>query len=208
MKTNLILKTAVIAAFCFSGINSFAQDARMGFKGGLNVSNLYINDIDDEQARLGFNVGLYGQVFSSDAIAIQPELLFSTKGSKAMYRAGLIDQEVQYNLNYLDLPVLVVFKVGESAELHLGAYGSFLLNANVDFKGDLVNGTEEINRKDLHSFDYGLVGGLGFNFGVVQLGARYNLGLAKIAFSQEAENVIGDSKNSVFQLYMAVNLAN
>src|SRR6188768_4084781 len=88
---------------------TFAQTGRAGIKGGLNVSNLYIDDVDDENARYGFNVGVYGQAFSSEAFALQLELLYSTKGSRDTY-SGVFDEEVKYNLNYLDLPVLAVFK--------------------------------------------------------------------------------------------------
>ena len=184
--------------------NVFAQ-ARAGIKGGLNVSNLYIDNLDDENARYGFNVGLFGQVLASETFAIQPELLYSTKGSKAFYE-GIVDQTVKYNINYLDLPVLAVFKLGESAEIHVGPYASYLLNANISYSGDIINGDDEIDRDHLKSFDYGLVGGFGLNFGAAQVGARYNYGLAKIADSDAAELVLGDSKNSVAQLYLSLNL--
>lgn len=176
-----------------------------GIKGGLNVSNLYIDDVDDENARYGFNLGFYGQVFSSDVFALQPELLFSTKGSKAEY-GGVFDGTIKYNLSYLDLPVLAVFKLGESAEIHVGPYLSYLLGANVSHEGDLGNGVEDINKDHLKSFDFGLSGGFGLNFGNLQVGARYNYGLTEIADSDAAEAVIGDSKNSVAQLYLALNL--
>ena len=52
-----------------------AQYRRAGIKGGLNVSNLYMNDVSDENARYGFNVGVYGQVVSSETAALQLELL-------------------------------------------------------------------------------------------------------------------------------------
>jgi len=184
----------------------FAQ-ARAGVKGGLNVSNLYIDNLDDENARYGFNVGLFGQVLASETFAIQPELLFSTKGAKAFYE-GIVNQTVKYNLNYLDLPVLAVFKLGESAEIHVGPYASYLLNANISYSGDVANGSNEIDKDNLKSFDYGLVGGFGLNFGAVQVGVRYNYGLAKIADSDAAELVLGDSKNSVAQLYLSMNLNN
>ena len=186
--------------------NVFAQ-ARAGIKGGLNVSNLYIDNLDDENARYGFNVGLFGQVLASETFAIQPELLFSTKGAKAFYE-GIVDQTVKYNLNYLDLPVLAVFKLGESAEIHVGPYASYLLNANISYSGDVANGSDEIDKDNLKSFDYGLVGGFGLNFGAVQVGVRYNYGLAKIADSDAAELILGDSKNSVAQLYLSMNLNN
>lgn len=185
--------------------NTALAQARAGIKGGLNVSNLYIDDVHDENARYGFNIGLYGQVLSSDVFAIQPELLFSTKGSKAFYD-GIVEQTIKYNLNYLDLPVLAVFKLGESAEIHVGPYASYLLNANVSYSGDVANGDDEIDKDQLKSYDYGLVGGFGLNFGQVQVGARYNYGLVKIADSDAAELFLGDSKNSVAQLYVSLNL--
>jgi hypothetical protein len=58
---------------------------RVGFKGGLNLSNLYVNEVDDENARIGWHAGFYAQLFSSEAFAIQPELNFSTKGTGITY---------------------------------------------------------------------------------------------------------------------------
>jgi hypothetical protein len=205
-KISKILTVCIVVGFasCISS-EVFAQ-MRAGVKGGLNVSNLYVDDVDDENARFGFNLGFYGQILSSDVFAIQPELLFSTKGSKIEYGGSFFDQTVKYNLNYLDLPVLAVFKLGESAEIHVGPYVSYLLGANISHDGDLGNGTDEIDRDHLKSFDYGLSGGFGLNFGSMQVGARYNYGLAKLADSDAAELLIGDSKNSVAQLYIALNL--
>lgn len=208
MKTKSIKFLAVVVLFFTVSIlacsSTFAQ-MRAGVKGGLNVSNLYIDDIDDENARYGFNVGVYGQILSTEVFAIQPELLFSTKGSKAEY-GGLIDQTIKYNLNYLDLPVLAVFKLGKSAEIHVGPYVSYLLGANVSYSGDIANTADKIDKDNLKSFDYGLSGGFGLNFGTLQIGARYNYGLAKIADSDGAKTLLGDSKNSVAQIYLSLNL--
>ncbi len=208
MKT---LKTSAVILFLFSSIliaqSAQAQDGRrMGIKGGLNATNIYQNDINDENARFGFNLGLYGQILSSEVFAIQPELLYSTKGAKWDYAGAGLNQSIDLNINYLDLPVLAVFKLGETAEIHAGPYVGYLLSAKVKYDGDLANGTDDINRDDLNTIDYGLAGGLGLNFGAMQVGARYNYGLAKIASSNAAKDVLGDSKNSNAQLYVAFNL--
>jgi Outer membrane protein beta-barrel domain len=205
-KSVKFLSVLVLLTVCILANNSTFAQMRAGVKGGLNVSNLYIDDIDDENARYGFNAGIYGQIFSTDAFAIQPELLYSTKGSRAEYD-GLIDQTIKYNLNYLDLPVLAVFKLGESAEIHIGPYASYLLGANISYSGDAANGSDDVDKDNLKSFDYGLAGGFGLNFGTLQVGARYNYGFVKIADSDAAELLLGDSKNSVAQIYLSVNLA-
>jgi hypothetical protein len=203
--TALLTVLTVMASSALMAQSDPNPTARVGIKAGLNASNLYVDDVNDENARFGFNGGLYGQILSSEAFAIQPELLFSTKGAQADY-GGIINSTVRYNLNYLDLPILAVFKLGPSAEIHFGPYFSYLLNANIDYSGNFGNGTDRVDRDHLKTFDYGLSGGLGLNFGPVQVGARYNYGLVKIADSNTARNILGDSKNSVAQLYIALNL--
>jgi hypothetical protein len=181
------------------------MNARAGVKGGINASNLYVDEVDDENARIGFNAGIYGQLASSNAVALQAELLFSTRGSEDHYSSGGFEQEVKYNLNYIDLPLLLVLKAGDAVEFHLGGYGSYLVGANISYDGDLFNGEDEIDRDHLKSYDLGLAGGVGINFGAIQVGARYNYGLVELADSDAARSLIGDSKNSCAQLFVAFN---
>lgn len=176
-----------------------------GIKAGVNMSNLYIDDVEDENARFGFHAGVFGRAAASDAIGIQAELLYSTKGTTIVWD-GLIDQEVTFNLGYLDLPVFVVFRLGDAIELHAGGYAGLLLASDVSTSGDLGSDSEDLDKDNFNSMDYGLVGGLGVNLGPVQIGARYNYGLAQLAKSDGAELVLGDAKNSVGQLYIAFGL--
>lgn len=180
--------------------------ARAGIKGGLNVSNLYVDDVNDENARFGFNVGLYAQLFSSEVFAIQPELLYSTKGTKTTYDNVLMGEgDAKFNLNYLEVPVLAVIKLGGAAELHFGPYWSYLLNANIDVDGD-TDSYDELDRDNFRSWDFGIAGGVGLNFGSTQIGVRYSKGLRKIENSEEAEALLGDAKNSCAQLYIAFSM--
>ncbi len=197
----------LVFIFALAGVyQASAQTARMGIKGGLNASNLYVNEVNDENARIGFHVGFYGQVLSTETVALQLELLYSTKGAKTEYR-GFFDQDVTFNLNYIELPVLAVFKVGDLMEIHAGGYGSYLVGANISYEG-AVTSTDRIDRDNLKSFDYGLALGLGVNFGNVQVGGRYNYGLAEIADSNEARVLLGNAKNSAAQLFISFNLNN
>jgi hypothetical protein len=181
--------------------------AKVGIKGGLNLSNFINETVTDKNVRVGYHVGVFGQLFVNEAFAIQPEVNFSTKGNKVVTNAGIIDQETKFNLNYIDIPVLAVFKLGKVVELHAGAYWAYLVGANIDTDGDLGDGFDQLDRRNFKNWDYGLVGGLGFNMGAVQLGARYNYGLQEIADSRGARAMIGGStKNSVGQIYLAFNL--
>lgn len=188
--------------------NTQAQVARTGIKGGLNISNLYVNDVHDENARLGWHAGFYGQLFASEGFAIQPEINFSTKGTgvtKIDNNSARYEQK--FNLMYLDIPVLAVFKLGDVAEVHAGPYWSYLLGASIkNPNNDPNNEFLTVDRDNFDDWDYGLVGGIGFNLGKsAQLGARYNYGLNEIAESAGARRALGNAKNQVAQLYLSFN---
>lgn len=187
--------------------DNISSKPRVGIKGGLNASNLIASEVTDKHGRFGFHAGVYGQLFSSDVFAIQPEVNFSTKGNEVKNNFGIIDHETKFNLSYIDVPVLAVFKLGSAAEIHAGAYWAYLVGANIDTDGDLGDGFVSLDRDNFDNWDYGLVGGIGFNLGQVQLGARYNYGLNEIAESAGAKRMLGNAKNSVGQIYLALNLA-
>jgi hypothetical protein len=135
--------------------------ARAGIKGGMNVSNFTSGEqISDKNARFGFHAGVYGQLFVNEGFAIQPELLYSTKGNKVTTTYDVIDQETKFNLSYIDMPVLAVFKLGNAVEIHAGPYWSYLLGANIDTDGDLGDDFVQLDRKNFDNWDYGLAGGI------------------------------------------------
>ena len=104
--------------------------------------------------------------------------------------------------------MLAVFKLGRTAEIHAGPYWSYLLHADIrNRSGNPNNEFTTIDRDNFDDWDYGLVGGIGFNLGKsAQLGARYNYGLNNIAESRGARAILGNSKNQVAQLYVSFNL--
>ena len=181
-----------------------AQAQRAGIKGGFNVSKLYANEVANENNFYGFNVGIYTQVLQSRALALQLELLYTTKGTKADNEAS--PQSAKYNLSYLELPVLAAIRLGGAGEVHVGAYASYLLNAKIAYSSILPNGFTKITDTDLKSFDYGLIAGLGVNVGNAQVGVRYNLGLASIANTNNAVLILGSSRIISASIYVSLSL--
>src|SRR4051812_41326925 len=56
-----------------------------GIKGGVNLTNLYVDETSDEHMKLGFNAGLFAKLAVARGFSIQPELLYSVKGAKERY---------------------------------------------------------------------------------------------------------------------------
>lgn len=203
----IILTTVVL------GLMAFAANAQyVGVKGGLNLSNLNIDGVDDENMRLGYHFGAFINLPISDGFAVQPEVLYSTKGTKADYNQdlGILGQftaETKFKLDYIDVPLLAVFRVGDNFEIHAGPYIGFLMSSKFEVDGD-VELEDDLDKDNFKSMDFGLVGGIALNFSAVQVGARYNYGLQKIQDSDAADLLLGDATNSYFQVFAALRLGN
>jgi hypothetical protein len=205
LKLSGTILIVVLSLMALAPSEAQAQQAKAGIKGGVNFSNFYKGDPDDKNARVGFHGGFYGQIFASDFFALQPEILFSTRGSEVKY-TGAFNQKVRLNLSYFDVPIVAVFKLGKVFEIHAGAYGGYLAGANIKTSGDLGNNAEDLDRDSFNKFDYGALAGFGINVGALQIGARYNLGLQELQNSTISNAVLGDAKNSFGQIFLAIRL--
>lgn len=140
-------------------------------------------------------------------MSIQPELLYTSKGSKLTYDNLFGSGEFRFNLNYVELPVLAVINLAKNFNLQAGAYAGYLVNANIkklNNEGE-TSDIADFNEDDFNRFDFGLVGGLGLDIQNFTIGARYNYGLKEVGNNDEiAGQVLGDSKNSAISLYLGL----
>ena len=199
----------VLAALLTTGAGvASAQGPAFGIKGGLNLSSLAVDAANEEKTRLGVNGGVFFRTMPEEAFGLQIELLYSGKGSNTTYSGffGLIDQEVDFNLNYIELPVMASFRVGGIVDLQAGAYAGYLLNANVSTSGDLGSGSEELDKDSFATMDFGLGGGVAFNAGPVQVGVRYLHGLTNVADTDAADLLLGDAKNRCVQAFVSLGI--
>ncbi|MGV3559129.1 porin family protein [Larkinella arboricola] len=196
---NLLFSSAVISSLTL--LDAAAQTTpRTGIKGGLNASTLYLDNVEDRNERIGFHVGVFTQIPVSSFFAIQPELQYSMKGVSADYNLLGASGRNTFKLNYVELPVLATFKLGNSVDLQAGPYASYLVSSKVASEGDLGSDYRSINRDNFNTFDYGLAGGLNIYFGTVLLGLRYGQGLQPVAKDGAARLVMGKAKNAVGQV--------
>ncbi len=205
-----LLHAATALVFSCAILPSLAQGPAFGIKAGVNFSTLSVDEADKNQPDVGLHGGLFARTSPSSDIGLQVELLYVNKGSHATYSTlfGLIDQELDLNMNYLELPVLASFRIGDIVDLQIGGYGAFLVNANIRSSGDLGTQSDDLDRDNFQSADFGIAGGVGFNLGSnLQLGLRYDHGLINVANSDAADLFLGNSKNRCVQFYVAVGVA-
>jgi hypothetical protein len=181
-----------------------------GVKGGFNMSNLYDNsdDVNDNNVLYGFNAGVYATLPISDYIAIQPELLFTTKGAELEYNEAGFEGNAKFKLNYIELPLLVRVNITKNFNVQAGGYASYLVSSKVTGDGD-IEFDENVDTDDLNKFDAGLSAGVGVDFSPISVGVRYNYGLTNIG---KERTVLGetyrfpDAKNSNLSVYLSYKL--
>lgn len=179
---------------------------KFGVKAGLNLTNLYVDDVKDENVKLGLNAGIFAKIPVTRGLSIQPELLYTSKGSKLTYDNIFGSGEFRFNLNYVELPLLAVINIAKNFNLHAGGYASYLVSANIKELKDNGENDEivDFNEDNFNRIDYGLVGGLGIDVQNFTIGARYNYGLREIGDGGVAGQALRNSKNSAIALYLGL----
>ena len=172
----------------------------LGVKGGVNMSNFYGDELDDNNVKIGFHVGLAADIDFVYNSAIQTGLYFTTKGSKYSTSFGEVSGDLTVNPMYLQLPVHYAYKIdvspGTRVVLHAGPYAAYGVGGKSKFSASVgdMSGEEESNVFGddgfLKRFDAGLGLGVGAEFGPLLLDLGWDMGLVNIVDSSE-----GDLKN-------------
>jgi hypothetical protein len=152
------------------------------------------------------NAGFFAKIPIIRGISIQPELLYSNKGAKDKY-SNLVQGsgEYRFNLNYIEVPLLMVFNLTRNLSVSGGTYAAYLISANVkDVNNNAtITGATNLNTNNFNRFDYGLVGGVNVDIQKVTLGARYNYGLKSVGQSGSLSgDLTKNSKNSVATFFI------
>ena len=179
-------KTSIFIALFFLLFTAKAQEVHFGVKGGLNISQLHFNDNTISDSKAGIHLGILAHIHASKTWAIQPELLFSMEGAK-----NVGDPRVTYNLNYLNVPVLLQYMFDNGIRLEGGPQIGFLLGAKTKSGGVTVDnkGFESTAVSIPLGIGYITSSGLGFD-------ARYVFGLSNINGSKNGPSI----QSNVFQL--------
>ncbi len=173
---------------------------RFGAKAGVNI-----NKITGQSYKSGFNynyqLGGFMQFNFSNRFGLQPEVNFVQSSSEFTNDASDVYNDIfrdgsqkTAKLNYLEIPLLLNINIGESkhVKFQIGpAYGAALKQTVDSLKG---------NGNIYKNADWSAIGGFWIQLPLINLGARYKLGLSNI-------NAIDNNqtwKNQAIQLFAGV----
>lgn len=172
--------------------SSSTSGVSFGVKGGVNFANVTGDDFEGPEARTSFHVGVLVELPLAEMFSIQAEALYSGQGFKSEINGIGTSDNVEYQLDYINVPVLAKIYVTKGLSLEVGPQFSFKVNEEID--ADPNNNAGDFDLDEAESFDFAVAGGLTFqtNSGFFATG-RYTYGLTDIVKD-------ADVKNSVFQL--------
>ena len=219
----------MILSFVFIGTLSAQGNLGFGVKCGLNMAKLTGDDADLDfdglfQANPGFvfgpTIGGFVTYNLNDKLAAQAELLFTTKGSSyeldySYLESGIsmaIDGSMDMKMNWLDIPILVVFNPNDKIKIFAGPSLEVFLNGTTDYEvtvtgtfegepySDSASESVDIESDEINSPGFGLIFGGAYMLGNnLEVEARYALGLTSWNKDEEEEEV-GSVKNSGIQI--------
>src|SRR5690554_5278545 len=177
-------------------VTAVSAQVSLGVKGGINMSNLYGDELDNENVKIGFNVGLLADIDFSFNSAIQTGLFFTTKGYK--YDSGNLDYTE--NLMYIQLPIHYAYKIdvspGTRVVFHAGPYVAYGVGGSRKASVGNISGEWDVDKifgdalRQYKPFDAGLGLGVGAEFGPILVDLGWDMGLVSISNSDN-----GDIKN-------------
>lgn len=200
--SSLVRLSLIAGALCAPFTVAQAQ-GQVGAIVGATFASL--RGVDGLDSRTGLMGGLSLVLPLAGGIALQPEVLFVSKGAE-----GSEGDVEGLELNYVEVPVLLRLSMGQGSlvnpHLYAGPYLGYNISCNVEGTSVDCDDVPGISKK---SVDVGgtLGGGLDFSLGGLVLtgGLRYSFGVSKVADFDSA--LIDESvKNGVFVVYTGLSL--
>jgi Outer membrane protein beta-barrel domain len=183
-----------------SGKESFF---RMGAKAGVNINKIDGKSYNDV-FNYNFQAGVFAQFNITKKIGIQPEVNFVQSQSEFTDDTNNIYDDLfgggtqhKAKLDYLEVPVLLNINIGptQKVKLQFGPSYGGLLKQTVD---SLKTGTSNLYRNG----EWSAIGGLWIQLPLINLSARYKLGLSNVNGINNAQTW----KNQAIQISVGITL--
>lgn len=190
MKKTLLL---VFFASCISA----AHSQTFGIQAGATFPSFKAEvsgDSKTSKTKVGFTVGVISHIPIGSSLSFQPSLNFTQKGGKDEESFEGISESEKVTLNYLELPLNVVYNTSSDAgQFFIGAGPSIGmgLSSKSKFEAGGESGEEDIkfgSDKDLKPLDFGVnfLAGYKLENGVF-IAANYTAGLSNLSTDNDGK---------------------
>ncbi len=194
MKTKiLLLLTAIVVTQLASA------QFNLGVKAGANITKIDGQAFRDE-FKYVYHLGGFAEIGLGKKLMLQPEVLFNQYQTRvdssfsSIYEHALdVSNYRDVKLNYLSIPLILNYRLGNVLSLQAGPQFGILLDQE---KNLLENGESAFSEGD-----FSMVGGAQINISKLRLSGRYVVGLNNISDIDDSDKW----KNQGFQLSLGLS---
>ena len=187
------MKKIAIALMCTilaTGAAMAQKQFTFGPKIGVDYTHFWGEDVNHD-GQLNYQAGLFMEYRFNDKVSIAPEVVFAAQGGKMKWIDGVIGVNTTYNLNYINVPVMLKFYVAPSLSIDLGPQlGVNIYKKATDkwtYDGKDLKDTYELN--GVKTVDFGV--GLGLTYNIAKdvfVQGRYTMGMTDVFENSKAKN--------------------
>lgn len=178
---------------------SYSQ-VSFGVKSGINIATTK-NVIAFPNNRIGWYAGGFALMQLHKKFFLETELLYSSKGYGVNQRNVLGAPNAVYRLNYLNLPILLGYKIDRKTSVFFGPELGYLIMVREVYPGE---DNFNVSKSYPPKFDIDIDIGLNYKItNLIGIEARYSYGLNTLYDVDAVGNRHGDGingANRVFQL--------
>tara|TARA_R110001583_G_scaffold63217_2_gene185290 strand:- start:14016 stop:14624 length:609 start_codon:yes stop_codon:yes gene_type:complete len=171
-----------------------------GVKGGINITNMTSDYFVENNSKTGFHIGIVTEIPFGDKFSLQSEILYSTHNAEGKVILDGVPYpgapavppfSEEYELNYIQVPVLAKIYLVKNLSLEIGPSFNFLIDDKEIFGSS--------TRTDVgKNFEFSGVLGLSYKIkGGIFGSLRYVNGFS---VALDRDNYDEDAKNIGFQL--------
>jgi len=166
--------------------------AQLGIQAGANIANLTYKLTTAKKPKpvIAFQVGVVYDMAFSENLYLNTGLLYSGRGSnyKNSYDSlgTTIDFEHKTSLNYLNVPINILYKTKSGLYLKAGPYLAYAISGRIKLSSTVNGKTSKdtydfkFGKEETNPLDYGLGIGLGMDFNNIRVGLGYDLGFSNL----------------------------
>ena len=185
-------------------ITAKAQNLEIGIKAGLNRDKIDLKELQNLSAKVEanttVNIGAYLRLSTPFGLYLQPEAVFNRRGSNFKIDiAGL--QAFSHTANYMDVPVLVGWRVLKTFRLYAGPNFQFLLKQITD-----IPDNKDFKLENLKDRTTGFQVGAGLDILKLRVDLKYDFNTSDMGSAFSYQGIAPTLQNKMVTLQVGLKL--
>ncbi len=202
-------KLFVAFALVCSSYLAFSQELEFGLKAGLSSDKISLSNISQFEAKVDpnttLNFGAFGRFkIMLIGLYIQPEIIVNRRASNftVIDLVGGSSYIFSHSANYVDVPVLVGFKMLKLFRIYAGPNFQFLTSQKTDLPINNIN----FQSSDLKKKTTGIQFGVGLDLAKLRIDAKYELNAASMGSPFTYKTISPSSTSGMLMLQVGFKM--